>query len=89
MLVTPNEEELADAPQGYVTIQRDLFLLEKWFKKNLTRFNEGMGQVPTTPGTSIRWAMVHLGVLVDVRLSTSQQRRPTVSWDNWQVEGGD
>ncbi|KAK4805488.1 hypothetical protein QYF61_005533 [Mycteria americana] len=42
--VTPNQEELADAPQGHTTIQRDLFQLEKWSKKNLMRFNKGMGQ---------------------------------------------
>ncbi|PKU35041.1 reverse hypothetical protein [Limosa lapponica baueri] len=77
---------LADTPEGCATIQRDLNRLESWAEKNLMRFNKGKCKVlhlgrknprhqyrleVDLPGSTTEEK--DLGVLVDGRLSVSQQ----------------
>ena len=56
--LTPNHEELADAAP--TPAQRDISPLEKWSRKNLPRFNGGMGQgqqppAGVCPGQQLGW----------------------------------
>ena len=77
---------VADTPEGYSAFQRDLDRLESWAERNLMKFNKGKCRVlhlgrnnPMQPRTG--WGLTcwraalqrDLGVLVDSRLTVSQQ----------------
>ncbi|PKU32330.1 rna-directed dna polymerase from mobile element jockey-like [Limosa lapponica baueri] len=78
--------ELANTPEGCTTIQQDLNRLESWAEKNLMRFNKGKCKVlhlgRKNPRHQYRLGVdllgstteeKDLGILVDGRLSLSQQ----------------
>lgn len=56
--MAPTQEEVVDARRGPATLLRDLVPC----RKSLGRVTEGMGRVPTAPGTSSHRAMGQLGL---------------------------
>ncbi|GAB0186244.1 mitochondrial enolase superfamily member 1 [Grus japonensis] len=77
---------VADTPQGYGDIQRDLERLEKWADKNLMKFNKGKSKFLSLGMNNPRhqyllgadqlemsFAEKDLGLLVDTKLSMRQQ----------------